>query len=50
MLNWSTFTDWFHAPFREDMSVVDLVLTTGLVIIAAIFWLIVLSHLRKELT
>lgn len=50
MLNWASFTDWFHKPFQSEMSLIQVVLLTGLVIIASVFWMMILSHLRKELT
>jgi hypothetical protein len=44
---WSDFTSWFYAPFSQNMSVFQVAMTTGLVIIAAVFWFMILSKIRE---
>lgn len=46
----TTFTTWFHKPFTQDMSPMDVILVTGLVIIGSMFWFFMLNKLRGELT
>lgn len=46
---WSSFTDWFHAPFKNNMTFLDVALSTLLVIVLVGFWLMILSHLRATL-
>jgi hypothetical protein len=48
---WQDFTDWFHSPFDpNNFSVIDLFLVTGIVIIAAIFWAMIIGNFQRELS
>ncbi len=39
---------WLHAPFSANMDWLTLFLSVGLVLIIALFWMRVLSHLDIE--
>lgn len=45
MVQW--FTDWFNAPFRQPMSVPQLFLAEGLVIVIFIVWGRIIAHLHE---
>lgn len=40
---------WIEAPFTEPLSISQLFLITGVVIVSAVLWLRILSHLNTEL-
>lgn len=39
--------DWFLAPFKQPMDVVQVFLAVGLVIIAVIFWSRIIAHISE---
>jgi hypothetical protein len=45
----ASFKDWWAKPFSADMPALEWVAFVGLLIIAAILWNFVLSHLREAL-
>lgn len=42
----SDLRDWVEAPFVGKVSILDLFLITGIVLIAAFLWSLVLYHVR----
>jgi hypothetical protein len=48
----ASFQSWFHAPFQSgsNISVFQLVLGIGLIMVIIMFWMMILGHMREALT